>query len=35
MNWGPLVRNAAIAIGIMFVVAAVLVLVTRIVLLEF
>jgi len=35
MNWGPLVRNAAIAIGITFVVAAVLVLVTRIVLFEF
>jgi hypothetical protein len=35
MNWGHLVRNAAIAIGIMFVVAAVLVLVTRIVLLKF
>jgi hypothetical protein len=34
MNWGHLVRNAAIAIGIMFVVAAVLVLVTRIVLFE-
>ena len=35
MNWGHLVRNAAIAIGIMLVVAAVLVLVTRIVLFEF
>ena len=34
MNWGHLVRNAAIAIGIMFVVAVVLVLVTRVLLLE-
>lgn len=34
MSWGQLVRNAAIAIGIMFVVAVALVLVTRVLMLE-
>lgn len=34
MNWGQVVRKAAIGIGIIFVVAVALVLVTRILMLE-